>query len=255
MFYFFKRKSAEKILKETPLQEVLRNISPKNEEYREAEEQMTAFQENSQKELEINSLELDKHMVSISGGAIGLLLAFLTFVQINNLALLVLRNFGFAVIILLTLCMISIVLSYMFAVTRAKISLEITVASKKLAQFTHKRPQDAEYWKEANEQKDKYCDLVSIGRKCNLAVRCTNKCAPIFFILGIISLAVFLIINLAKLSGMNNANDNSQANQQSQQMPKKIDKAADLPDITYDQIVANTIQALKKQNAETSKSE
>ncbi len=256
MFSFInKKKSPEQVLKETPLQEVFSNMSPTNEDYRQAEEQMSSFTNDSKKELEINALELDKYMVSISGGAIGLLLAFLTFVQINNFGLLALRNFGFAAIVLLTLCILCIVLSYMFAVARARTSLEISHANDDLKKFIHNRPQDDQYWKEANGKKNKYCDLVSKGRNYNWMVHYSNKGAPIFFMLGIISLAVFLIINLAKLSHMGDENDNQPiSGQQSQQSPRRVEKAADLPDTTYDQMVANAIQALKQQNSEGVKS-
>jgi hypothetical protein len=241
--FFRRKKSPEQILKETPLKEAMEQINPTPDDYQQAEEEMLQFETGNSKELETNSLELDKHMISISGGGIVLLIAFLSLIERDGLPNLSLKILGVTSLLFLGLCVISIIATYFFAVERGKNSVGIVRAHKELYKHSKTRPQDAAYWERADLIKNDFADLVGISRKWNGYVVCFNRCGQLCFIIGIASLCIFGIVNIMKFSNMQ---DEEKHPRQSNETSERVERASEVPSVVYDQLIDNTMQMLQK---------
>lgn len=237
MFFWKKRElSPEAKLKATSLQELFKKMSPSNEESAYAEQWMNNFQSSSREDLSTNSLELDKHIVTVAGGAIVVMVTFLGVIQVGNLTQ---QWLGLLAIWALVLSIVGVVCSYVAAVHTAKSTLEANDVSSNLTnmmRFTAQK--DGTFWDEANKQKNRFCDLIPICRRWNWLIGKCSLGAQILFIVGMICITVFATYNLLELKYM------KEGNQFTTQGGEHSRKASELPSTAFDQMVNNTVHSM-----------
>lgn len=194
-------KYPEDVLRETPLQEVFAEMSPTPQEYKHADQWMSQFLTDAKNDLATNALELDKHIINIAGGGLIVMVTFLGVVEFNNLSHLTLKYLGFAAIWILTGSILAVVFSYIAAVRLGVLVAAISEANNKLIAFVNNsKEKNEEFWIAANAKKNRYCDLVTAGRRWNSIVGFARIVYIPTFVVGILLLAAFLTYNLSQLT-------------------------------------------------------
>lgn len=191
----------EEKLKATSIQEMFAKMAPSQEEYAHATGWLSDFQSLNLSELSTNSLELDKHIVTIAGGAIVVLVTFLGIIEVGNLPSLSQKALGLFAIWALALSIVGIVFSYIASVRTSKLNLEAHGTSDGIYNLMRvTKAKDAAFWEKANQQKNRFCDLIISARWWNAVVGKSNLTAQVLFVVGILSLTLFGTINLLELS-------------------------------------------------------
>lgn len=203
MCCFQRTKTSEEVLRETDLREVYAKMTVTKGDVAHADNWMSNFFASNKEEHLTNSLELDKHIVTISGGAILALITFLGVIKVNQFHQLTQKYVGLGAIWALALSIVFVVLSYVVAVRRGVAVLTCKAISEQLEQLVPKGLNDLKnesLWSEINTKKNMFCDVTGWARFWASLTAPFNNTAQLLFIVGVISLTLFGTLNLIQLS-------------------------------------------------------